>query len=53
MGDSSDELTQESEKIPKESTGLEVSDIDVVKLFTGVIQSQVKTFSGQLNAEQS
>ena len=35
MGDSSDELTLEAEKIPKESTGLEVSDI--VKLFTGVI----------------
>lgn len=51
MGDSSDELTLETEKIPKESTGLEVSDI--VKLFTGVIQSQFKTFSGQLKAEQS
>ena len=51
MGDSSDELTLETEKIPKESTGLEVSDI--VKLFTGVITSQFKSFSGQLKAEQS
>ncbi|XP_061173561.1 uncharacterized protein LOC133182728 [Saccostrea echinata] len=55
MGDSGDELTLDTHKLPKDSTGgtssLEISDI--VKLFTGVIQSQFKTFSGQLKAEQS
>ncbi|XP_062577284.1 uncharacterized protein LOC134239139 [Saccostrea cucullata] len=55
MGDSGDELTLDTDKLPKDSTGgnssLEISDI--VKLFTGVIQSQFKTFSGQLKAEQS
>ncbi|XP_062618079.1 uncharacterized protein LOC134279669 [Saccostrea cucullata] len=55
MGDSGYELTLDTDKLPKDSTGgtssLEISDI--VKLFTGVIQSQFKTFSGQLKAEQS
>ncbi|XP_056003248.1 uncharacterized protein LOC125656897 [Ostrea edulis] len=55
MGDSGDELTLDTDRLTKENTGgnstLEVSDI--VKLFTGVIQSQFKTFSGQLKAEQS
>nr|XP_019926479.2 uncharacterized protein LOC109619834 [Crassostrea gigas]XP_034331123.1 uncharacterized protein LOC109619834 [Crassostrea gigas] len=55
MGDSGDEMNIDVDKLPKDSTGetssLEISDI--VKLFTGVIQSQFKTFSGQLKAEQS
>lgn len=53
MGDSGDEMNVDADKLPKDSIGgissLEISDI--VKLFTGVIQSQFKTFSGQLKAE--
>mgnify|MGYP005950566411 CR=1 FL=1 len=55
MGDSGDEMNIDVDKLPKDSTGetssLEISDI--VKLFTGVIQSQFKTFSGQSRAEKS
>lgn len=55
MGNSGDEMNIDVDKLPKDSTGgtssLEI--LDIVKLFTGVIQSQFKTFLGQLKAEQS
>lgn len=55
MGDSGDEMNIDVDKLLKDSTGetssLKISDI--VKLFTGVIQSQFKTLSGQLKEEQS
>lgn len=55
MGDSGEEMNIDVDKLPKDSTGetssLEI--LDIVKLYTGVIKSQFKTFSGQLKAEQS
>lgn len=54
MVDSGDEMNIDIDKVPKDNTGgtssLEISDI--VKLFMGVIQSQFRTLSGQLKAEQ-
>ncbi|XP_062613881.1 uncharacterized protein LOC134275628, partial [Saccostrea cucullata] len=58
MGDSGDEIlleTNDNKKVTKETTGsnppLDISD--VVKLVTGVLQSQFQNLSGQLKAEQS
>ena len=50
MGDSSDELTLESEKSRRKAQDW---GFRIVKLFKLVIQSQFKTFFGQLKAEQS